>query len=69
MEPVNSEGRRLANIPIPVPGMTQGMSVGLGSVLKRTTLAVGNRPCGGCEEGPSRMDTAAEIRGGSPCCR
>ena len=71
MEPVNSDGRRRARFSIPVPGLTPGRSVGLGSVLKHVTSAVGIRPCSGCKERAARLDSLVQFRGredGSRCC-
>lgn len=63
MEPVNSDSRRPAKFSIPVPGMRPGQSVGLGSILKRMTSAVGVRPCGGCEGRARRLDRMVRICG------
>ena len=66
MEPVGGgspAGSRQARFSIGVPGMTAGQSIGLGSVLKTMTSAVGVRPCSGCSERAARLDRFVEFRG------
>jgi hypothetical protein len=39
-----------------LPGFLRDEPVGLGTVIKRTTTALGIRPCGGCAQRAERLD-------------
>lgn len=69
MEPVNGENRGRAKVSVWVPGMRSRRTIGLGSVLKSMTTALGVRPCQGCIDRASGMDRLLEFRGRGPCCR
>lgn len=40
-----------------LPGFVSDEPVGLGDVVKRVTTAAGVRPCGGCAERASRLNS------------
>ncbi len=39
-----------------LPGFVVGHEIGLGDVIKRSTTAVGVKPCGSCEERARRLN-------------
>jgi hypothetical protein len=39
-----------------LPGFLRDEPVGLGTVIKRTTTALGVKPCGGCAKRAERLD-------------
>ena len=39
-----------------LPGFLRDEPVGLGTVIKRTTTALGIQPCGGCTQRAERLD-------------
>lgn len=46
-----------------LPGFLVGTEVGLGDVIKRATLAVGIKPCGGCEQRAATLNRWMKITG------
>jgi hypothetical protein len=43
--------------------MREGQEIGLGSVLKKVTSAIGVKPCGGCNKRAERLDDMLTLRG------
>ena len=55
------EGRQPARVRL--PGFLAEEEVGLGTLLKRVTSALGIRACGGCERRAARLDRMVRLTG------
>lgn len=49
-----------------LPGFITGEDVGLGDVIKRTTSAMGIRPCGSCEQRAAALNRWLVFSGRHP---
>lgn len=54
-----------ARFVVQVPGMSPGEQLGLGTIMKKATAAVGLRPCSSCNRRAVKLDSLVAFKGKS----